>query len=71
VKIPYLNFRHWLRHKLGTYTGEIKVWTRRNDPDVMMVGYKCSECGVMTGISPTARSLKHIKRKIHNRGRDA
>jgi hypothetical protein len=37
----------------------------------MMVGYKCSECGVMTGISPTARSLKHIKRKIHNRGRDA
>jgi hypothetical protein len=47
---------HWLIHKLGWQRGTIEVWWAEDGR--LMVGYKCSTCGKLSGVHWSYRKIK-------------
>lgn len=55
---------HRLAHRAGWNVGQVVTWTAPGVPGRVMVGHRCSTCGVVTGIQPAVfpRSLTDPRR---------
>ena len=54
-------WRHRLIHRWGQPYGRPEIWRRPAD-QVQMVGFRCPECGKLTGIHPQAVSYRRMLR---------
>lgn len=44
---PSIGWLHRLEHRLGWFYGTVETWY---EGDRMMVGFRCSECGNVSGV---------------------
>lgn len=46
---------HKLAHFFGLYHGHVYSWW---DEDILMIGFRCSKCGDISGVHPATRFVQ-------------